>query len=89
MLLGQPEIEIAVHISEAWYLRDPEIKAPQGSLKNHPQRNEAVIFNIMSRDCQTVVINPLSRDPLTLHRGKLDLSDELKGRMARKRSPAH
>lgn len=85
VLVHQPRIDFAVHTTEAWYVQGHRGEAFEGSLADHPRREEAVIFNILSKDCQAVVINPLRRDPLRLERGAVDFSSTLRGRMARER----
>jgi hypothetical protein len=84
-MVEHPEVDFVVHITEAWTLLNP--KLPKGSIAKHPQRQEAVLFNILSKDCQTVVINPLHRNPSRLERGKVDFELQFKGRMVRETPP--
>lgn len=92
MMLGvaDPEIDFAVHVTESWVLalpKDGTGEVPTGSIAKHPKRREAVLFNIMSKDCQVVVINPLHRKPNRLERGTIDFGITLKGRMVRETPP--
>lgn len=82
LLAREPRVDFVVHITEAWMLHNP-VELPADSIAAHPQRQEAVIFNILSRDCQILVVNPLHRDPLRLERGEVNFSLELRGSMAR------
>jgi hypothetical protein len=88
--VARPEIDFAVQVTETWVLDLPEDGSagiPTGSIEKHPRRREAVIFNIMSKDCQIVVINPLQRKPNRLERGTVDFGITLKGRMVRDAPP--
>ena len=80
-LVQQLDVDFVVHITEAWLLVGQTL--PEGSIAEHPQRQEAVLFNIMSKDCQTVVINPLHRKPSRLERGKVDFDQQFEGRLVR------
>jgi hypothetical protein len=80
-LAAEPDIEFVVHIVEAWVLVSP--KLPRGSIAKHPRRKEAVLFNILSKDCQILVLNPLHRKPNRLERGTLDFSLDYRGRFMR------
>lgn len=87
-LVQEPDIDFAVHVTEAWFLANPT-ELPTRSIAKHPKRLEAVTFNIMSKDCQTVVINMLHRKPNRLERGAVDFTRELRGLMARDKPPAN
>lgn len=80
-LVQRPRFDFVVHITEAWVLIGPNL--PTGSIAQHPQRQEAVLFNILSKDCQTVVINPLHRTPSRLERGRVNFDLEVQGRFVR------
>lgn len=82
-LVQRPRFDFVAHVTEAWVLLDPDLPQITGSIANHPQRQEAVIFNILSQDCQTIVINPLHRNPSRLERGRVDFSMEVRGRFVR------
>lgn len=85
-LVDHPRIDFVVHITEAWVLANPKAM-PKRSIAKHPKRTEAVLFNILSKDCQAIVMNPLQRNPLRLERGAIDFSMTLKGRMVRETPP--
>jgi hypothetical protein len=90
LAVADPEIDFALHVTETWILDLPDdgsAEIPTGSIAKHPKRREAVIFNIMSKDCQIVVINPLRRKPNRLERGTIDFDIQLKGRMVRETPP--
>jgi len=82
-LLQHPELDFVAHVTEAWILSLKDGATPQPGISNHPDREEVVVFNIMSKDCQTVVLNPLHRNPNRLERGKVDFATKVKGRMVR------
>ena len=82
-LVQHPDIDFVAMVSEAWFVATKDKRDLEGSLADHPDRQEAVIFNILSKDCQIVVMNPLHRNPSRLTRGKLDFSVKFAGRMAR------
>lgn len=82
-LLQHPELDFVAHVTEAWFVSVKDDVIPEGSLADHPNRQEMVIFNIMSKDCQTVVLNPLHRNPNRLEPGKVDFETNMKGRMVR------
>jgi len=83
-LVQNPDLDFVAMVCEAWFVRvKKDSRLPEGSLADHPDREEMVGFNIMSKDCQIVVINPLRRKPSRLIRGKLDFSIRFTGRMAR------
>jgi len=89
-LVSAEGVDMVLHISEAWTLIQPaEQGIPENSIEHHPRRQEAVVFNIRSKDCQTIVNNPLRRDPDRLERGAVDMGLELAGRLARKNSTRH
>jgi hypothetical protein len=85
-MVQAPNIDFAVFIVESWMLVNPET-LPDESIANHPRRQEAVIFSILSKDSQVVVANPLHRNPLRLERGELITA--MQGRMVRPRPPAN
>lgn len=85
-VVEHPDVDFVVHITEAWTLLHQKTP-PEGSIAKHPQRQEAVLFNILSKDCQTVVINPLHRNPSHLERGKVDFEYQFKGSMVREAPP--
>lgn len=85
-LVQHPDIDFVVHITEAWVLANPKA-IPSRSIAKHPKRTEAVLFNILSKDCQAIAMNPLKRNPLRLERGTIDFSMTLKGRMVRETPP--
>ena len=78
-MVEHPEVDFVVHITEAWTLLNQ--KQLKGSIAKHPKRQEVVLFNILSKDCQTVVINPLHRNPSRLERGKVDFELQFKVRL--------
>ena len=82
-LVQHPDLDFVALVCEAWTAPVKEGQLPEGSLADHPQRKEIVIFSIMSKDCQIVVVNPLRRNPSRLIRGKLDFGLKFTGRMAR------
>jgi hypothetical protein len=82
-VVQHPDLDFVALVCEAWTAPVKNARMPEGSLANHPQREETVIFSIMSKDCQIVVMNPLRRNPSRLVRGKLDFSMKLTGRMVR------
>ena len=84
-LVEKPDVDFVVHITEAW-LR-PLQQLPYSSMVENPQRQEAVIFNILSKDCQTVVINPLHRNPSRLERGQADFESQLRGGQMMRSAP--
>lgn len=88
-LVLHADFDFVVHICEAWTAPVKDGVLPQGSLANHPKRQEIVVFNIMSKDCQTVVINPLHRNPSRLKPGKVDFSLKVRGRMVRDPETKH
>lgn len=79
------QIDFVAHITEAWIVMNPETMEHQPS--KHPRRQETVAFNIMSKDNQIVVMNPLHRKPNRLERGKVDFTVTVKGRMVRETPP--
>ena len=83
VLVQHPDLDFVALVCEAWFVPVKGGRLPEGSLADHPMRQEMVGFNIMSKDCQIVVINPLRRHPSRLIRGKLDFSIRFTGRMAR------
>jgi len=87
-LVLEPDIDFAVHVSEAWFLANP-VELPSDSIAEHPQRLEAVTFNIMSKDNQTIVVNMLHRKPNRLERGPVEFTKELRGRMVRDMPPTN
>ena len=82
-LVQHPDIDFVVMVSEAWFVSANDGVIPEGSLADHPNRQEMVIFNILSKDCQNIVMNPLCRNPSHLKRGKVDFSLKATGRMVR------
>lgn len=78
-LVQHPDLDFVVHVVEAWMLLSSEV--PDGSIADHPQRQEAVVFNILTKDCQLVVLNRLHRNPSRLERGKVDFSIGCGGRL--------
>ncbi len=80
------ETDFVVHITEAWVLLHPKT-IPTRSIARHPKRTEAVIFNILSKDCQVVVMNPLHRKPTRLEQGQVNFDMTFKGRMVRETPP--
>lgn len=89
LAVADPDTDFALHVTEAWVLDLPKKnpRIPQRSIAKHPKRREAVIFNIMSKDFQVLVINPLHRKPNRLERGTIDFDITLKGRMVREAPP--
>jgi len=80
-LVAEPDIEFVIHIVEAWLLVSP--KLPKRSIAKHPRRKEVVLFNILSKDCQILILNPLHRKPNRLERGPVDFSLDYRGRFMR------
>lgn len=78
-LVRRPQIDFVAYVAEAWMRRG----LPEGGVADDPERMEAVLFNILSKDCQALVINRLRRDPPRLERGAVDFSNLLAGRFAR------
>jgi hypothetical protein len=86
-LVQHPDIDFAVFIAESWMLADSEDHDFTESIADHPQRQEAVVFNILSKECQAIVANPLYRDPLRLERGEIITT--IAGKMVRPKPPTH
>lgn len=87
-IVQTPAIDFVVLVAESWVVAHAkEHDPPQQSIANHPQRQEAVIFNIMSKDSQAVAVNWLHRYPLRLERG--EMLTQMQGRMVRSKPPAH
>lgn len=87
-LVQHQELDFVALVCEVW---TANLKTPDypGSLAHHPERQEAVVFNIMSKDNQIAVINTLRRNPNRLKRGKVDFSLQMKGRMVRDPETKH
>ncbi len=80
-LVQRDDCDFVVLITEAWMLRGEHGPLPEGSISQHPRREDMVLFNIMSKDSQTVVLNP--RRGSFLERGKVDFDFQVRGRMVR------
>ena len=85
-IVQRPTLDFVVHVTEAWLLLNPT-SLPTKSIANHPKRQEAVTFNILSKDCQIVVINRLHRNPSRLERGEVNFEMQIAGRMVRETPP--
>lgn len=85
-LVKHTQIDFVIHVTEAWVLLNP-VTIPTRSIAKHPKRTEAVIFNILSKDCQVVVMNPLHRKPTRLEQGQVNFDMTFKGCMARETPP--
>jgi hypothetical protein len=79
------QFDFVAHITEAWVVRNPEDMEHQPS--KHPRRQEIVMVNMMSKECQIAVMNPLHRKPNRLERGTINFDMTIKGRMARETPP--
>ena len=80
-LVQRDDLDFVVLVTEAWMLRAERGPLPEGSISRHPRREDVVLFNIMSKDCQTIVLNP--RYGARLERGKVDFDVKVRGRMVR------
>lgn len=87
-MVKDDDTDFAVCIVETWMLPHAEGHDPTQSIANHPRRQEAIMFNILSKDSQVVVVNPLHRDPLRLERGEM-FTRRMIGRMVRPKPPAN
>jgi hypothetical protein len=87
-LVQHHELDFVALVCEVW---TANLKTPDypGSLADHPDRQEAVVVNIMSKDNQVVVINTLRRSPIRMKRGKIDFSIKMQGRMVRDPETKH
>lgn len=83
--VASDQFDFAAHITEAWVVMNPEDMKRQPS--KHPRRQEIVMVNMMSKECQIAVMNPLHRKPNRLERGTINFGMTIKGRMARETPP--
>ena len=60
--MQRPQIDFVAHITEAWMQKG----FPEGRIADNPERMETILFNILSKDYQTLVVNPLRRNPSRL-----------------------
>jgi hypothetical protein len=87
-LVQSTDMDFAVFIGESWMVAQPDHMPVTESIANLPERQEAVVFSIMSKDSQVVVANPLHRNPLRLERGEMGMTIG-DGRMVRQKPPVN